>query len=86
MTASAQNRISFCGLNLDVKLEFYQLESRCSQITISTQTRREYETLLMTFRLVNLSSGKYWSFRKPNSAPLYIYARSIHPSALINIS
>ena len=33
---------------------------------------------------LNLSTGKYWSYRKPDDNLLYIDARSNHPSKIIN--
>ena len=35
----------------------------------------------------DLSSGKYWPYRKPNDEPLYIHAKSSHPpNVLKNVS
>ena len=40
----------------------------------------ETDFLDVTF---NLDTGKYFPFRKPNSNPIYIHAKSNHPSSII---
>ena len=59
-----------------LKLIFQKCGLRVTVLTLLKQT----DFLDVTF---DLASGKYWPFRKPNSDPLYINAKSNHPPTII---
>ena len=60
----------------NLKQIFQKCGLRVTVLTLLKQT----DFLDVTF---DLASGKYWPFRKPNSDPLYINAKSNHPPTII---